>query len=130
MPADLLTPLAVYLKLAERSEHSFLLESVEGGRQLARYSFIGAFPSEVVTGGRDAFEQLKAHFASFSAAIGDSDVELPPFIGGAIGYLGFDACEWFEPSLAGQGDPSQACSFMFYRSIVAFDHPKQVIKIV
>jgi len=130
MAADLLTPLAVYLKLAERSEHSFLLESVEGGRQLARYSFIGAFPVEVVTGGREAFERLRDQLASLSVLITDSDVELPPFIGGAIGYLGFDACEWFEPSLAGQGDATQACSFMFYQSVVAFDHAKQVIRIV
>src|SRR4051812_145187 len=90
MAADLLTPLAVYLKLAERSEHSFLLESVEGGRQLARYSFIGAFPAEVVTGGRKAYERLREHFASLTATVSDSEVELPPFIGGAIGYLGFD----------------------------------------
>jgi anthranilate synthase component 1 len=130
MAADLLTPLAVYLKLAEKSEHSFLLESVEGGRQLARYSFIGADPVEVVTGGREAYERLKEHFASLTAGLPESDIELPPFIGGAIGYLGFDACEWFEPSLAGGGDASEACSFMFYRSIVAFDHAKQVIEII
>lgn len=130
MAADLLTPLAVYLKLAEKSKHSFLLESVEGGRQLARYSFIGADPVEVVTGGREAYERLKEHFASLTAAVSGADIELPPFIGGAIGYLGFDACEWFEPTLAGGGDASEACSFMFYRSIVAFDHAKQLIRIV
>ena len=130
MPADLLTPLAVYLKLAETSECSFLLESVEGGRQLARYSFIGADPVEVVSGGREAYEQLKKHFAGLKAALADVEIELPPFIGGAIGYLGFDACEWFEPTLAGGGDASEACSFMFCRSIVAFDHAKQVIRIV
>src|SRR5207253_6659851 len=127
MAADLLTPLAVYLKLSEKSEHSFLLESVEGGRSVARYSFIGADPVEVVTGGRDAYEKLREHFATHFAEV---DGEMPPFIGGAIGYLGFDACEWFEPSLAGGGDASEACSFMFYRSIVAFDHAKQLIKIV
>ncbi len=127
MAADLLTPLAVYLKLSEKSEHSFLLESVEGGRSVARYSFIGADPVEVVTGGRETYERLREHFATHFA---DVDGETPPFIGGAIGYLGFDACEWFEPSLAGGGDASEACSFMFYRSIVAFDHAKQVIKIV
>ncbi|MFL6468869.1 MAG: hypothetical protein ACJ72Z_12995, partial [Pyrinomonadaceae bacterium] len=44
MAADLLTPLAVYLKLAEEGEDSFLLESVEGGANLARYSFIGVNP--------------------------------------------------------------------------------------
>jgi anthranilate synthase component 1 len=130
MAADLLTPLAVYLKLAERSAHSFLLESVEGGRQLARYSFIGAGPFEVVTGGPAAYERLKEHFASLTAAVADADIELPPFIGGAIGYLGFDACEWFETSLSGGGDATEACSFMFYRSIVAFDHAKQVINII
>ncbi len=130
MPADLLTPLAVYLKLAETADNSFLLESVEGGRRLARYSFIGADPFEVVTGGREAYDHLRAHFASLRAELAAGDLELPPFIGGAIGYLGFDACEWFEPSLAGGGDPSKACSFMFYRSIVAFDHAKQLITIV
>jgi anthranilate synthase component 1 len=127
MAADLLTPLAVYLKLSEESEYSFLLESVEGGRSVARYSFIGADPVEVVTGGREAYEGLREHFATHFAEV---DGEMPTFIGGAIGYLGFDACEWFEPSLAGGGDPSEACTFMFYRSIVAFDHAKQVIKIV
>lgn len=126
MTADLLTPLAVYLKLAATSECSFLLESVEGGRSLARYSFIGADPVRVVSGDRDAFDELRAHFDTHFA---DVDVEMPPFIGGAIGYLGFDACEWFEPSLAGS-DVRDACSFMFFRSIVAFDHAKQVIKII
>lgn len=127
MAADLLTPLVVYLKLSENSDHSFLLESVEGGKTLARYSFIGADPVEVVTGGCEAYEELREHFATHFA---EHEHDLPPFIGGAIGYLGFDACEWFEPSLAGGGDVSEACSFMFYRSIVAFDHAKQVIKIV
>jgi anthranilate synthase component I len=126
MAADLLTPLAVYLKLSANSVNSFLLESVEGGRSVARYSFIGADPLEVVSGGKDAYDSLRRHFATHLV---DADGELPPFIGGAIGYLGFDACEWFEPSLGG-GDASDACSFMFYRSIVAFDHAKQIIKIV
>jgi anthranilate synthase component 1 len=127
MAADLLTPLAVYLKLSETSDHSFLLESVEGGKSLARYSFIGADPVEVVTGGREAYDKLREHFA---AQFAEHEHDLPPFMGGAIGYLGFDACEWFEASLAGGGDTREACSFMFYRSIVAFDHAKQVIKII
>ncbi|MBK9529998.1 MAG: anthranilate synthase component I family protein [Acidobacteria bacterium] len=126
MPADLLTPLAVYLKLSARSTHSFLLESVEGGKSLARYSFIGADPVEVLSGGQAAYTQIREHFATHFA---ESDQKLPAFIGGAIGYLGFDACEWFEPSLAGESDAGE-CAFMFYRSIVAFDHARQVIKIV
>ena len=126
MPADLLTPLAVYLKLSEDSTHSFLLESVEGGKSLARYSFIGADPEsvETVSGSLDS---LKEHFRDQSANI---DADMPPFIGGAIGYLGFDCAEWFEHSLKGENSSDLAAAFMFYRSIVAFDHAKQVIKII
>ncbi len=126
MPADLLTPLAVYLKLSEHSTHSFLLESVEGGKSLARYSFIGANPVEVLSGGPEVYRRIREHFKTYFA---ECDQELPAFIGGAIGYLGFNACEWFEPSLAGKNETGE-CAFMFYRSIVAFDHARQVIKIV
>ena len=143
MPADLLTPLAVYLKLSANSSNSFLLESVEGGRSLARYSFIGADPDMIVHGSDRRVETidrsastsiietgiidfLKDHFANRVAA---DDQDLPAFIGGSIGYLGFDCCEWFEPSLRRPDDKAEA-AFMFFSSIVAFDHAKQVIKII
>ena len=142
MPADLLTPLAVYLKLSANSASSFLLESVEGGKSLARYSFIGAEPETIVSGS-DAhieiverqcrrtkasglFSYLREHFAARNAVV---DTDLPAFIGGAIGYLGFDCCEWFEPVLKRENNSNDA-AFMFFRSIVAFDHAKQVIKII
>ena len=144
MPADLLTPLSVYLKLSTESENSFLLESVEGGESLARYSFIGADPEFVLRGGEDQvvisgangietrrsgmIDFLRSHFVTRNAAI---NPDLPSFIGGAIGYLGFGCSEWFEPSLkrvtASDGDET---ALMFFRSIVAFDHAKQVIKII
>jgi anthranilate synthase component 1 len=146
MPADLLTPLSVYLKLSARSTNSFLLESVEGGKSLARYSFIGADPEMVMCGGEDnveltsaegeksvgfgTIELLRDHFASCQAP---PDADLPSFIGGAIGYLGFACSEWFEPSLkTGEvpAEPQDSAAFMFFRSIVAFDHAKQVIKII
>lgn len=50
LTADLLTPLAVYLKLSHNAVNSFLLESVEGGESLGRYSFIGANPEMIVSG--------------------------------------------------------------------------------
>lgn len=125
--ADLLTPLGVYLKLSEYSTNSFLLESVEGGKSVARYSFIGADPVEVITGGGDTFAKLREHFSTHFT---EPDESLPPFIGGAIGYLGFDACEWFERSLMLNGRGSGECTFMFFRSVVAFDHARQLIKIV
>jgi anthranilate synthase component 1 len=143
MPADLLTPLAVYLKLSANSRNSFLLESVEGGRSLARYSFIGADPEMVVRGDNHRVEiagnagdasvsevglidMLRKHFDGRKVT---ADRDLPAFIGGAIGYLGFDCCEWFEPSLKNDTSAADA-AFMFFRSIVAFDHAKQVIKII
>lgn len=142
IPADLLTPLAVYLKLSANSANSFLLESVEGGKSLARYSFIGADPDMIVRGSDVTIEidaknggrsenlglvtYLRQHFAARNAV---ADADLPAFIGGAIGFLGFDCCEWFEPSLK-RGDASDDAALMFFSSIVAFDHAKQVIKII
>lgn len=142
MPADLLTPLAVYLKLSANSANSFLLESVEGGRSLARYSFIGADPETIVRGsdvrveindknGRHTestglIQYIRDHFGVRNAV---ADADLPAFIGGTIGYLGFDCCDWFEPTLK-QGNESDEAAFMFFRSIVAFDHARQEIKII
>ncbi|MGB7203349.1 MAG: anthranilate synthase component I family protein [Pyrinomonadaceae bacterium] len=126
LQADMLTPLAVYLKLSANSQNSFLLESVEGGTSLARYSFIGADPYKITIGGKDEFENLRTHFCEYIAT---PDAELPSFIGGAIGYLSFECCEWLEPSLKTNSDAGE-CGFMFFRSIVAFDHARQLVKII
>lgn len=144
MPADLLTPLAVYLKLARDGSDSFLLESVEGGESLARYSFVGVDPQFTVTGNNkivsisDAsgtrvvktptIDFLRDHFSKHRLA---EDDQLPGFAGGAIGSLGFSCAAWFEPSLQKRIDQSDdEAAFMFCRTIIAFDHAKQVIKIV
>jgi anthranilate synthase component 1 len=144
MPADLLTPLAVYLKLAKSSAESFLLESVEGGESLARYSFVGVEPEFIVSGNgkqvvvRDAggskvvdkpmMAFLRDHFSQYR--LQESD-DLPSFAGGAIGSLGFSCSAWFEPTLGRCTQEQQnEAEFMLCRTIVAFDHAKQVIKIV
>jgi anthranilate synthase component 1 len=128
MPADLLTPLAVYLILSDGATNSFLLESVEGGENLARFSFIGADPQSTIQI-RDpvAFSELREHFSTYKAA---PDHELPPFIGGAIGHMGFSCAEWFEPSLDLHGAPPHDAEFMFFRSVVAFDHVEQIISLI
>jgi anthranilate synthase component 1 len=145
MPADLLTPLAVFLVLSDSSSNCFLLESVEGGETVARYSFIGADPYAAVMAANDhvlfsrfddgsttrsnvtAIEFLRRHFAdSYTEPSGD----LPAFIGGAIGYLGFDCVDWFEPTLKTENSLQSRAEFMIFHSIVAFDHAKQVIKII
>ncbi|HKP68066.1 MAG TPA: hypothetical protein VJV05_02205, partial [Pyrinomonadaceae bacterium] len=137
--ADLLTPLGVFLKLSKSGTHSFLLESVEGGESLARYSFIGTSPELVLRGGNESIEIngeklstpmlgfLRDHFGSFEI---DGDADLPPFVGGAIGYFGFNCASWFEPSLKSMPDEHADAEFMFFNSVIAFDHAKQVIKII
>ncbi|MGB7069882.1 MAG: anthranilate synthase component I family protein [Pyrinomonadaceae bacterium] len=144
--ADLLTPLGVYLKLSKASPNAFLLESVEGGESLARYSFIGADPKMIARGSdqrvtlttgegehtvdTSVIELLRKHFAEHMAI---EDPDLPTFIGGAIGYLGYDCSEWFEPVLR-SGDKVETQKddsvLFFFRSVVAFDHAKQIIEIV
>ncbi|MEO8042528.1 MAG: chorismate-binding protein, partial [Acidobacteriota bacterium] len=146
MPADLHTPLSVYLRLAASSKNSFLLESVEGGESLGRYSFIGADPAMVLYGNansvtvrgpidtpidvtvdRPMFEILRSYFSNCCVA---RSGDLPPFIGGAIGYLGFNCSGWFEESVAGDGDEGGDAEFMFFRTVVAFDHAKQIISVI
>jgi anthranilate synthase component 1 len=146
LPADLLTPLSVYLKLADGSSNSYLLESVEGGETLARYSFIGVDPMRVVSGNdkcvtvRDQnseiehnismWEYLREHFRDNTVV---HDSKMPSFVGGAIGYFGFSCSGWFEPSVKTQSSGDEEVpesAFMFFRSIVAFDHAKQSIKII
>ena len=145
LAADLITPFGAYLRLAENSENSFLLESVEGGEQLARYSFLGAEP-EMIARGRGnktilekngetkILEQtlpnfLREHFTDKEFA---SRTGLPPFAGGAVGFFGYNSTGWFEPVFADEnftGESDDAC-LMFFRDTVAFDHARQQISIV
>ena len=145
LPADLFTPLAVYLKISNGAANSFLLESVEGGENLARYSFIGANPEMIVSGNNkkisvetktekkeldlSLFAFLREHFADKNIC---KTEELPALTGGAIGFFGFSCAEWFEKSLQKneKKSDSAAALFMFFRTIVAFDHAKQIIKII
>src|SRR5450432_2144483 len=102
--ADLLTPVSAFLKIAEHSDYAFLLESVEGGEQVGRYSFLGKDPFLVVRGrnGHTRLEQagaeterpepfldvLRALTAEFQSPIVPG---LPRFTGGAVGYFDYDA---------------------------------------
>ncbi len=143
LSADLLTPLAVYLKISHSAEHSFLLESVEGGENLARYSFVGANPEMIVSGNDKnttvknsagkkkvdipLFSFLRQHFEE--CKISDTE-NLPAFVGGAVGYFKFSCAGWFEKTLLQTREKNDDALFMFYRTVIAFDHAKQVIKII
>jgi anthranilate synthase component 1 len=140
--ADLLTPLSAYLRIAQGAERSFLLESVEGGEHLARYSFLGADPAMVVrsrngvttvqdaAGEREepgtAVDVLRRELAHRKLAAPEN---IAPMAGGCVGYLGYAASRWFDPAMqaiAGSGD--DAC-FLIFRTVLAFDHARQQIQI-
>ena len=151
--ADLLTPVSAFLKLAGDSEHAFLFESVEGGERLARYSFLGKDPFLVLRsrGGRVLVDEggttterpepfidvLRDIMARYRAPRIEG---LPRFTGGAVGFLGYEAAAWFEPSLdarwevhgkqTGSADDTDDAVFMLFDTVLAFDHVKHRILII
>jgi anthranilate synthase component 1 len=143
MPADLLTPLAVFLKLTAGSECGFLLESVAGGETLGRYSFIGSDPYLTVSGNsqKTSIDQNGNKCEVTSPILDyvrsqlsrhefiDRGSELPPFCGGAVGMMDFDCCGFFEPSLENKSNDNVA-TFMFFKQLIAFDHVRQSIHLV
>ena len=147
--ADLHTPLGVFMRISEGSPHSFLLESVEGGERIARFSFLGADPEMIVRGlGNQTFVDRNGATESFPAVatewVRDYFRErvlarrpgLVPFAGGAVGYLGYDSAQWFEPALKEKPDGTQPLDaspdavWMFFRNVIAFDRVKQRMEIV
>jgi len=136
--ADLETPVSAYLKVA-RGRHSFLLESVEGGERLARYSFIGTEPYRVLrTGVSPAFN----HWRSDPLVPIEDELRrfqvvpvpgLPRFHGGAVGYLSYEVARYFEPRLpVPEADPLglPEAIFLFVDTLLVFDHLQHRIKVV
>jgi anthranilate synthase component I len=129
IPGDLLTPVSAFRALAGRSDRAFLLESVLGGERLARYSFLGRDPVEVleVRAGDDLRAGLRARLGRPAAEVPG----LPRFTGGAVGWLSYDAVRLFE-RIPDRHRPSgrPLASFSLYRSLVAFDHVGQRLVLV
>lgn len=134
----------IFERLDAGTRHSFLFESVEGGETLARYSFIGIEPEMIVRGRGNqtiieragthetleisAPDFISEHFRTrtLSPAAG-----LPPLAGGAVGYLGFQATQWFEPAFEKQGDTaSNDAVWMFFKTVVAIEHASKTTQIV
>jgi anthranilate synthase component I len=144
--ADLLTPVSAFLKIAEDADYAFLLESVEGGEHVARYSFLGKDPflilrahdgrttlergGTVTESERPFIETLRGLMADFRSPFVP---DLPRFTGGAVGYLGYGAASWFEPVLGDVGDASDGADqagFMLFDTVLAFDHVQHRILII
>ena len=134
--ADLETPVSAYLKVA-RPPYSFLLESVEGGERLARYSFIGTEPYTVLKTGAgqphgavDPLVPIKAEMDKYQLI---PIPGLPIFHGGAVGYLSYDVVRYFEPRVPEPpNDPLELPEsvFTFTDTMLVFDHLKHTIKVV
>jgi len=130
--ADLETPVSAFLKIA-RGNYSFLLESVEGGERLARYSFIGTEPSLVLrTGNENPVAPLNLVEKEFARLHPVSIADLPRFHGGLVGYLGYEVARYFErlpcPDQDPQGLPESV--LMLADTLLVFDHITHKIKIV
>ena len=142
--ADLLTPVSAFLKIAEHSDYAFLLESVEGGEQVGRYSFLGKDPFLILRSrsGKtiiDRAGQTTESEHSFVATVRELMAGfhapfvpgLPRFTGGAVGYLGYDAAAWFEPvTLQPPEAVEDEAGFMLFDTVLAFDHVRHRILII
>ncbi|KAJ1959030.1 anthranilate synthase component 1 [Dipsacomyces acuminosporus] len=138
VPSDLLTPVTAYLKLAQGSKYSFLLESAIGGESIGRYSFIGANPYKVLkTGANEAITgdpliPIENELSSVRY------VQVPGLprgsaTGGAFGYLSYDCVQYFEPRTACDlPDPiGLPDSIVLYcDTVVAFDHLFKQLKVI
>ncbi len=146
VPENSLSPVQAFNSMARSARYAFLLESVEGGEGVAKYSFIGADPYMILRGrGNQTFierngasearhepaaEYLQRHFRGRKLA---NRSDLAPFAGGAVGYLGYQAANWFEPAFHRQTENRNEADdalLMFYRSLVVFDRGQQQIHIV
>jgi anthranilate synthase component I len=144
--ADLLTPVSAFLKIAEDADYAFLLESVEGGEHVGRYSFLGKDPflilrardgrTTIESGGsvresdRPYVESLRRLMTDFRSPFVP---DLPRFTGGAVGYFSYGAASWFEPVLGDLGDGADGADqagFMVFDTVLAFDHVQHRILII
>ena len=143
--ADLLTPVGAYLRIERSSPFSFLLESVEGGEKVARYSFLGFDPHTVVRGrngkvtiasGSSEEESNEPMLAVLRALSGRHipvrSTDLPPFVCGAVGYMSYDAVRWFERIPDGNPDDLQMddAVMMFFSRLLVFDHVRHQIHLI
>jgi len=151
--ADLETPISVYMKLRGQGP-SFLLESVEGGERIARYSFIGIQPkaqyilrgneiqiiqsesTRVVSLGEgiDPTIFLQEEMLRFNAT---PQSGMPRFVGGLVGYLGYEAVRYFEPTLVPQMTAEQRDRaeipdgiYLLADTVVAFDHARRSLSLI
>jgi anthranilate synthase component I len=143
--ADLLTPVGAHLRIARDAQYSFLLESVEGGEKIGRYTFTGANPEEVF---RSRGRQCTLETGKKQVRFEGDPVEhlrrltqryrpvrvpgLPPLIAGAIGYFAYDMVRLVEriPATGRDDVGVDDCVMMFYHGLLAFDHVQHRVWVI
>ncbi len=145
LTADLETPVSAFLRAAWPESECFLLESVEGGEQVGRYTFIGLAPFKrivargrqvTVTEGRKVTRFDGDIFAVLRQALGGHKPArlpgLPPFTAGAVGFFSYDAVRQIEqlPELAKDELQIPDACLMFFDEVLAFDHVRKEIWLV
>ncbi|PKQ37282.1 MAG: anthranilate synthase component I [Actinobacteria bacterium HGW-Actinobacteria-1] len=143
--ADLATPISAFMSLAEGAEHAFLLESVLGGERLGRYSFLGVGDREVITArgaevvvenggvtGEHAQDPLRVVARKLDAGRVARVPGLPLFVGGAVGFLGYEATSGFERVPRHENDELDVPDMVFMMAdiVVAFDHARRVMQVI
>jgi anthranilate synthase component 1 len=145
LTADLETPVSAFLRVAQEEPEAFLLESVEGGEHVGRYTFIGIEPYKKIVsrgtaitveqGGKrrsfegDIFDELKQSLSGHTPA---RMAGLPPFTAGAVGFFSYDVVRQIErlPSLAKDELGVPDAYLMFFDQVLAFDHVKKEILLI
>ncbi|MDX1763222.1 MAG: anthranilate synthase component I, partial [bacterium] len=144
--ADMETPVSAFRKIDD-GEFSFLLESVEGGEKWARYSFLGCAPAmvlegrgrkvRVIRGGKedeilsceDPIATVRETMRRYKPV---SDPGLPRFVGGAVGYIGYDMVRFFEeiPQVPKEDSGFPDMLLMIMTDLLIFDNQEKKIIIV
>ncbi len=144
--ADMETPVSTFLKV-RKGKYSYLLESVEGGERIARYSFLGCEPSLIFKSNKKTIEIIKGNKKKTFRTKDDpiSEIKkimsqykfvsiegLPRFCGGLVGYMGYDMVRFFEDIPDDNPDKLHLPDsvFMLTDTILIFDHIDHLIKIV
>jgi anthranilate synthase component 1 len=147
--ADLRTPVSAFLSVAAEEPNAFLLESVEGGEKIGRYTFLGARPYMILTarGRQITIERIDDRHGKKTQQEGDvfkvldgllrehtpaHVAGLPPFTAGAVGFFAHDAVRQIEklPVLAKDDLQMPDCTLMFFDRLLAFDHVRHEIFII
>src|SRR5262245_33822869 len=135
--ADLLTPVLAYLRIESAHPNAFLLESIEGGEKIARYSFLGVNPYLTISASGEVVEIVRAgetikrkgQLLEVLRKVTDRYRPvmlpgLPPFAGGAVGYFAYDTVRWIEkiPQTGEDELKLEDAWMMFFSTVLALDH--------